>query len=152
MQGAWPSIVCDDAVAGPSLAADDAASDVPVTKDLTAVIALQGLPCGQVVSAKQQAENDYIVSCQDGNRYRVFVNADGRVVVEKTIEEPYSPSSSPTGLRSSTRSQTALTIMMMGTPSSRPHTPHSQPQNSTPTNTATAFIRLARPVSQGVSR
>jgi len=67
---------------GPSLAADDA-SDVPVTKDLTAVIALQGLPCVQVVSAKEQAENDYIVSCQDGNRYRVFVNAEGRVVVEK---------------------------------------------------------------------
>jgi aminoglycoside phosphotransferase len=67
----------------PSLAADPAASDVSVEKDLTAVIALQGLPCGQVVSVSQQGENDYIASCQDGNRYRVFVNADGRVVVEK---------------------------------------------------------------------
>jgi len=69
--------------AGTGLAADEAAADVPVAKDLTAVIALQGLPCGKVVSARQQGENDYIASCQDGNRYRVFVNADGRVIVAK---------------------------------------------------------------------
>jgi hypothetical protein len=65
--------------AGPSLAADDAS----VLKDLTAVIALHGLPCGQVVGVVRQGENDYIASCQDGNRYRVFVNPQGRVVVEK---------------------------------------------------------------------
>jgi hypothetical protein len=47
------------------------------------VTALQGLPCGQVVSATQQGADDYVASCQDGNRYRVFVNAEGRVVVEK---------------------------------------------------------------------
>ena len=69
--------------AGTPLAAEDAASEVTVARDLTAVIALQGLPCGQVVSATEQGENDYVASCQDGNRYRVFVNADGRVVVEK---------------------------------------------------------------------
>lgn len=68
---------------GPVLAAGETAGDIPVTRDLTAVIALQGLPCGQVVSARQQAENDYNVLCQDGTGYRVFVNADGRVVVEK---------------------------------------------------------------------
>jgi hypothetical protein len=68
---------------GPALAAEETAGDIPVTRDLTAVIALQGLPCGQVVSARQQAENDYKVLCQDGTGYRVFVNADGRVVVEK---------------------------------------------------------------------
>ncbi|PYN83731.1 MAG: hypothetical protein DMD96_01575 [Candidatus Rokuibacteriota bacterium] len=66
-------------VAGPSLAADDPA----VLKDLTAVIALQGQPCGQVVTAAKQGENDYIASCQDGSRYHVFVNAQGRVVVQK---------------------------------------------------------------------
>jgi hypothetical protein len=69
--------------AGTPLAAEDAASDVTVARDLTAVIALQGLPCGQVVSATQQGEDDYVASCQDGNRYRVFVDADGRVVVAK---------------------------------------------------------------------
>jgi len=69
---------------GTSLAAEvDAASDVAVTQDLTAVIALQGLPCGRVVSATQAGVDDYTASCENGNRYRVFVNADGRVVVEK---------------------------------------------------------------------
>jgi len=52
-------------------------------KDLTAVIALHGLPCGQVVTAKVQAENDYAASCKDGNKYHVYLNAAGRVVVEK---------------------------------------------------------------------
>ena len=66
-------------VAGPAHAAEDAA----VLKDLSAVIALQGLPCGRVVSAVRQGDNDYVTSCQDGNRYRVFTNAQGRVVVQK---------------------------------------------------------------------
>ena len=65
--------------AAPSFAQDDAA----LKKDLTAVIALHGLPCGQVVAVKVQAENDYAASCQDGNRYHVYMNAAGRVVVEK---------------------------------------------------------------------
>jgi hypothetical protein len=63
----------------PSFAADDEA----LKKDLTAVIALQGLPCGEVVSVKTQAENDYAVSCKDQNKYRVYLNSAGRVVVEK---------------------------------------------------------------------
>jgi hypothetical protein len=72
------SVVVATLFAGPSLAADDAS----VLKDLTAVIALQALPCGRVVSAARRGENDY-ASCQDGNRYRVFVNAEGRVVALK---------------------------------------------------------------------
>jgi len=56
---------------------------ISVTKDLTAVIALHGLPCGNVVSATQQGQDDYVASCENGNRYRVFVGADGRVIVEK---------------------------------------------------------------------
>ena len=60
-----------------------AAENTPLLKDLTAVIALQALPCGQVVSVVRQGENDYIASCQDGNRYRVFVNSEGRVVALK---------------------------------------------------------------------
>ena len=63
----------------PSLAADDAAT----RKDLTSVIALHGLPCGEVVSVKVQGDNDYIASCKDKNRYHVFVNSTGRVVAEK---------------------------------------------------------------------
>lgn len=65
--------------AGPSPAAEDAA----LLKDLTAVIMLQGKPCGQVVSAKRQADNDHIAACKNGSRYRVFVNAEGRVVAQK---------------------------------------------------------------------
>ena len=62
----------------PSFAQDEEA----LKKDLTAVIALQGLPCGQVVSVKEQAQSDYAVTCKDGNLYRVYLNAAGRVVVE----------------------------------------------------------------------
>ena len=62
-----------------SLAADDAATK----KDLMAVIALQGLPCGEVVSVKTQSDNDHIATCKDGTRYHVFLNSAGRVVVEK---------------------------------------------------------------------
>lgn len=65
-------------------AAPSFAADVEVLKkDMTSVIALQGLPCGQVVAVKVNAENDYACSCKDGNRYRVYINAAGRVVVEK---------------------------------------------------------------------
>jgi len=62
-----------------SLATDDAA----LLKDLTSVIMLLGLPCDQVVSAKRQADNDHIALCKNGNRYRIFVNAEGRVVAQK---------------------------------------------------------------------
>ena len=66
-------------LAAPSFADDDE----ELKKDLTAVIALQGLPCGQVVAVKVQAESDYAASCKDGHRYRVYLNATGRVVVEE---------------------------------------------------------------------
>ncbi len=66
-------------VASPALAADDAS----VKKDLFTVITLQGLPCGEVVSVTSRGENDHVAACKDGNRYHVFVNAQGRVVVEK---------------------------------------------------------------------
>lgn len=45
-----------------------------------------------------------------------------------------------------------MTITRIGTPSSRPHTPHGQPKASTPTNTASGLMRLVRLSSQGVSR
>jgi hypothetical protein len=66
-------------LAVPGFADDDEA----LKKDLTAVIALQGLPCGEVVAVKVQAADDYAASCKDGNRYRVYMNAAGRVLVEK---------------------------------------------------------------------
>jgi len=52
-------------------------------KDLKATIALQGLPCDQVVRSNRQADSDYTATCKDGNRYHIYVNAQGRVVVDK---------------------------------------------------------------------
>lgn len=60
------------------------AAEAPsLAKDLTAVIALLGLPCGQVVSVVHKGDNDNVATCNDGHRYHVFVNADGRVVAQK---------------------------------------------------------------------
>jgi len=59
-----------------------AADDPKQRQDLAAVIALQGKPCGEVVSYVVQGDNDFVATCKDGNRYRVSVK-DGRVVVEK---------------------------------------------------------------------
>ena len=56
--------------------------DIGDAEDLTAVIALQAKPCGKVVNAVKRGEDDYVATCQDGNRYRVYVR-DGRVIVEK---------------------------------------------------------------------
>jgi hypothetical protein len=60
-----------------------AAADDSVKKDLFTVITLQGLPCGEVVSVTTKSENDHLAVCKDGNRYHIYVNAQGRVVVDK---------------------------------------------------------------------
>ena len=59
------------------------AQDAAVLKDLTAVLALNGQACGEVVSAVREGDSDYLASCKDGNNYRVFTDGQGRVVVEK---------------------------------------------------------------------
>lgn len=63
----------------PVLAADDPG----FSKDLKATIALQGMTCDQVINAKRNADSDYTATCKDGNRYHVYVNAQGRVIVQK---------------------------------------------------------------------
>lgn len=60
-----------------------AAGEAALGKDLKATITLQGQPCDQIVSSKRNADSDYVATCKDGNRYHVFVNAQGRVVVQK---------------------------------------------------------------------
>jgi hypothetical protein len=60
-----------------------AADDASFGRDLMATIALNGLPCDKVINAKRNGDSDYTVSCKDGNRYHVFVNAQGRVIVQK---------------------------------------------------------------------
>ena len=54
-----------------------------IGNDLKATIVLQGKPCDQVAQQTRNGDSDYNVSCKDGNRYHVFVNAQGRVVVQK---------------------------------------------------------------------
>lgn len=66
-------------VAAPASVAQDAA----LLKDLSSVLMLLGMPCGAVVSATRQGENDHIASCQNGVRYRVHINAAGRAVAQK---------------------------------------------------------------------
>jgi hypothetical protein len=64
--------------------AGPAAAQPPSTgADLKATIALNGFPCDQVVDSKRNADSDYTATCKDGNRYRVYVDANGRVVVKK---------------------------------------------------------------------
>jgi hypothetical protein len=65
------------------LGAGTAGAAETISKDLTSTIALLGLPCGQVVSSQRLGENDYLATCKDKNSYRVYVNAQGRVVAEK---------------------------------------------------------------------
>ena len=75
-----PSLLVFACLATPAFAQK---SDTELRKDLTAVIALQGMPCGEVVSATVIRQNDYAATCKDGNKYHVFENDKGRVVVEK---------------------------------------------------------------------
>jgi hypothetical protein len=58
------------------------ADEARVKKDLTAVLALQGKPCGEITRLENQGENDYLVTCKDGHRYRIFIDANDRVVVQ----------------------------------------------------------------------
>ena len=67
----------------PAAGAEEGQRDVAVPKDLFAVITLRGKPCGQVKSYEKRTENDYLVTCTSGHRYRVYITEDQRVVVEE---------------------------------------------------------------------
>ena len=60
-----------------------AASDDAFGRDLKVTIALQGLPCDEIVNSQRNGDSDYVATCKDGNRYHIFVNPQGRVVVQK---------------------------------------------------------------------
>jgi hypothetical protein len=68
---------------GAALAFGSALHAADIGGDLKATIVLQGLPCDQVAQQTRIADSDYNVTCKDGNRYHVFVNSQGRVVVQK---------------------------------------------------------------------
>ena len=67
----------------PAASAGEGKEPVAVPKDLFAVITLRGKPCGQVKSYEKRGENDYLVTCASGHRYRVHVTEEQRVVVEE---------------------------------------------------------------------
>jgi hypothetical protein len=74
----WMAIAALAALfSGPAPAADE------LSKDLTSTIALLGLPCGQVVASKRLGDNDYLATCSNKMRYRVYMNAQGRVVAQR---------------------------------------------------------------------
>jgi hypothetical protein len=59
------------------------AEEASLGKDLTATIALHGMPCDKVIGTKRNSDSDYTAACRDGNRYHVYVDATGHVVVKK---------------------------------------------------------------------
>lgn len=67
----------------PGLAEPAGAQAPSPGKDLKATIVLHGYPCDAVASSQRNADSDYTASCKDGNRYHVFVDSAGRVIVKK---------------------------------------------------------------------
>ena len=55
---------------------------VAVPDDLLAVLTLRGKPCGSIAKHERQGESDYLVTCSDGHRYRVYIGPGDRVIVE----------------------------------------------------------------------
>jgi len=67
---------------GLSLLALAAEAAPAVPEDLLAVLTLRGKPCGKIASFERKGESDYIVTCTDGHKYRVFIGPGDRVVIE----------------------------------------------------------------------
>ena len=77
------SLFALNAVALFAVAAVSQAADAAFGADLKATIVLQGNACDQVIDAKHNGDSDYTATCKDGNRYHVYVDGQGRVVVQK---------------------------------------------------------------------
>ncbi len=72
------------AVIATLLASAPALAEEPsFAQDMKATIVLSGKPCDEIASVKRNGDSDYTATCKDGNRYHVFVDAQGRVVVQK---------------------------------------------------------------------
>jgi len=56
--------------------------DAKVRKDLKTVLALKGKSCDEIANIRNQGENDYLVTCNNGKRYRIRIDANERVIVE----------------------------------------------------------------------
>lgn len=82
MRATMPVLYAAVVIASLTGASAHAAND-PFANDLKVTIALHGMTCDQVVDAKRNADSDYNAVCKDGNRYHVYVDAQGHVVVQK---------------------------------------------------------------------
>ncbi|HLY52038.1 MAG TPA: hypothetical protein VKQ31_03415 [Steroidobacteraceae bacterium] len=78
----WIRVVCAAALSA-AAAGVWAAEQPSFGKDLTATIVLHGQPCNAVVDAKRNGDSDYTATCRDGNRYHVYLDPSGRVIVQK---------------------------------------------------------------------
>ena len=61
----------------------DAEHDRLVRQDLFAIITLEGHHCVEVLDFTRKDENDFVAHCRSGDRFRVYVVDEGRVVVER---------------------------------------------------------------------
>ncbi len=59
------------------------AEEASFAQDMKATIVLHGMQCNEIANVQRRGDSDYTASCKDGNRYHVFVDAQGHVVVEK---------------------------------------------------------------------
>ena len=57
--------------------------DAIIRQDLLTIIETLGSPCEQVSEFELTTDFTYAVTCESGDRYRIYVNPEGRVHVKK---------------------------------------------------------------------
>ena len=62
-----------------------------IRADLAEILALQGSPCGEVISYRVNERMRYRLKCENGEIYRVRVSPAGQVKVNKHDRENRSP-------------------------------------------------------------
>ena len=62
-----------------------------IRADLADILALQGSPCGEVISYSVNESTRYRLNCENGEIYRVRVSPAGQVKVNKHERENRSP-------------------------------------------------------------
>ncbi len=66
-----------------SASAAEPVTDRKVLEDLATVITLQGYGCGKARKAEKLRQNDYVVTCRNGDEYRVKIDSNNRVDITK---------------------------------------------------------------------
>lgn len=91
-----PTLACAACLAAlaaaPLAALEPGGAEVTAAEDLLAVLRLRARQCEGIASHRRLAESDYEVTCTDGPRYRIRVDAGDRVVVERLADGAPGPS------------------------------------------------------------